>query len=56
MYGLIKRNDLAKGGSNLLSDEITTKIVTVSGAPLKVVLSEAYRKEFIQRVNLSQEP
>lgn len=35
-----------------LSDEITTKIVTASGALLKVVLSEAYRKEFIQRVNL----
>jgi DNA-binding LytR/AlgR family response regulator len=45
-----------KAVQTFLSDEITTKIVTVSGAPLKVVLSEAYRKEFIQRVNLSQEP
>lgn len=35
-----------------LSDEITTKIMLASGAPLKVVLSEAYRKDFIQRVNL----
>ena len=35
-----------------LSDEITTKITTASGALLKVVLSEAYRKEFIQRVSL----
>ena len=34
------------------SDEITTKITAASGAPLKVVLSGAYRKEFIQRVNL----
>jgi DNA-binding LytR/AlgR family response regulator len=35
-----------------LSDEITTKINMPSGALLKVVLSDAYRKEFIQRVNL----
>ncbi|MCH5720937.1 LytR/AlgR family response regulator transcription factor [Niabella hibiscisoli] len=35
-----------------LSDEITTKITEASGAFLKVVLSETYRKEFIQRVNL----
>jgi len=35
-----------------LSDEIITKITDASGAFLKVVLSEAYRKEFIQRVNL----
>ncbi|WP_114789387.1 response regulator transcription factor [Niabella yanshanensis] len=34
------------------SDEITTKITAASGEPLKVVLSDAYRKEFIQRVNL----
>lgn len=33
-------------------DEITTKITTTSGALLKVVLSDTYRKEFIQRVNL----
>lgn len=35
-----------------LSDEITTKITMASGALLKLVLSEAYRKEFIQRVSL----
>ncbi len=35
-----------------LSDEITTRITMSSGALLKVMLSDAYRKEFIQRISL----
>ncbi|MFT4092888.1 MAG: response regulator transcription factor [Niabella sp.] len=34
------------------SDEITTNIITATGGQLKVVLSEAYRKNFIQKINL----
>ncbi|HMR85284.1 MAG TPA: response regulator transcription factor [Niabella sp.] len=34
------------------SDEITTKILTGPGQFLKVTLSEAYRKEFIQKIRL----
>lgn len=34
------------------SDEITTNLQTAAGQPLKVVLSEAYRKDFIQKIQM----